>query len=793
MAEQRYKIGALPTRDITTYTTTSYLTVSFRQLEIVNIGNNIYQSLVDNNVGNALTDSSKWVCLVDNDAYTESFNEAEAARQRTFVLAEEGRAETFNEHEAERQAAINEKLEQIDAMEFDDVPTQGSTRAVKSGGIYNEFHAIESVLPQTGSHTVELPLTEADYSVGNISGTDGSIDTNQKVRHTTDYIDVRNAASLTYSLDNSYRLGVAVYNLNKEFVRKDEWYTGSGDYVIYGGVYIRIVIAYPAGGSTFDYSQANPSFALNNFGLVPVASEQDVEDIYAFMSNGANYQFELGSIDSSNGKLVENTTGNRIRSKVFIPKGDGIMRVKLVMSASTLNIILYKNGEYAGRVDPALTSLSAGNYTYKINVPFVYDSYKVVCFVSGATAETANNCYVSIPPIAYWNMMGEEINIESLTTEKIYEYYDALVSEFPNYISKKVLGYDSSGTHEIREYVATLRDNFAYLYKERCYAWKNGTTVIYTESISPRVGDATYTDQLKTSTGYTVTASNCNNGTITVNGVVYSRYSDGNISADVVFSSTGTSATITQSGKTYNRYPDYDKSSICKKTIVSICNEHGPGSNGDPREPSVVMYYLLKALCGDTIDNPQLSWLKQYAKIVIIPVSNPYAYDEEGDVSILGDLMGRVNANGVNINRNYPTTNWATLSNGEAGSYGGSEVETQYNINCIMRHNADIAIDEHCLGPNTNNYNKWHYEGTLATLISSKTKMMMLATYNLNYSSYGSGAAGRGDTWIGQQNINGCLLEMNQGYGNTLHSDLILRADRQIWMGVLDYYNVWES
>ena len=390
-------------------------------------------------------------------------------------------------------------------------------------------------------------------------------------------------------------------------------------------------------------------------------------------------------------------------------------------------------------------------------------------------------------------MMGEEINIESLTTEKIYEYYDALVSEFPNYISKKVLGYDSSGTHEIREYVATLRDNFAYLYKERCYAWKNGTTVIYTESISPRVGDATYTDQLKTSTGYTVTASNCNNGTITVNGVVYSRYSDGNISADVVFSSTGTSATITQSGKTYNRYPDYDKSSICKKTIVSICNEHGPGSNGDPREPSVVMYYLLKALCGDTIDNPQLSWLKQYAKIVIIPVSNPYAYDEEGDVSILGDLMGRVNANGVNINRNYPTTNWATLSNGEAGSYGGSEVETQYNINCIMRHNADIAIDEHCLGPNTNNYNKWHYEGTLATLISSKTKMMMLATYNLNYSSYGSGAAGRGDTWIGQQNINGCLLEMNQGYGNTLHSDLILRADRQIWMGVLDYYNVWES
>lgn len=155
MAEQRIKIGAIPTRNTTEYTTTSYLTVTFRQLEIVNIGNNVYQSLADDNVGNALTDASKWVCLVDNDSYIEaeaqrqeSFNESQAARTEAFNEAEAGRAETFSENEAERQAAIDAKLAEIDAIEFDDVPILGSIKAVKSNGIYEalNYGEIESVI-----------------------------------------------------------------------------------------------------------------------------------------------------------------------------------------------------------------------------------------------------------------------------------------------------------------------------------------------------------------------------------------------------------------------------------------------------------------------------------------------------------------------------------------------------------------------------------------------------------------------------------------------------------------------
>lgn len=153
MSEQRIKIGAIPTRNTTEYTTTSYLTVTFRQLEIVNIGNNVYQSLADDNVGNALTDTSKWVCLVDNDSYIaaeaarqESFTESQAARTEAFNEAEAGRTETFNENEAERQAAIDAKLAEINAMEFDDVPTKNSIKAVKSGGIWKTSPLIKEAV-----------------------------------------------------------------------------------------------------------------------------------------------------------------------------------------------------------------------------------------------------------------------------------------------------------------------------------------------------------------------------------------------------------------------------------------------------------------------------------------------------------------------------------------------------------------------------------------------------------------------------------------------------------------------
>ena len=68
---------------------------------------------------------------------------------------------------------------------------------------------------------------------------------------------------------------------------------------------------------------------------------------------------------------------------------------------------------------------------------------------------------------------------------------------------------------------------------------------------------------------------------------------------------------------------------------------------------------------------------------------------------------------------------------------------------------------------------------------------MMLASYNLAYSSYDKRGAGNGDTWINEHGINGCISEMNQGYNETIHSEMILNAGRQIWMSILRLYNIF--
>lgn len=679
-----------------------------------------------------------------------------------------------------------------EAQTIRDETVTAANTATRVGGCIDDvveyIGEIDSSLPRNSSTELPLNLQESDFSVGNINGTDGSISSVSYVRYTTQYIDVSNFVYLSYSTSNSYRVGVAFYDDALTFINKVEWFEGDGTLYL-TSPNIRIVIAPPNGITTFDYNTANPSFKLLRGAYQKVASEEYVGDVFDDIYEDVNYIFEQGTIDGSNGNLIVKTDGTRIRTASFIPKRNEVMNLHIELPCSQINIIFYKNGIYAGWIDAALKNLSAGDYVYKIGTATDYDTYKVVCFTSGATISIANSCYVkskSLASIVY----GEPINIEALNVAKIYKYYDALVAAYPNYLSSKVLGYDSSGNYEIKEYVAVLRERYAYLYKNRCYAWKNGGTIIYTESISPRVGDTAYSDQLATSYG-SVSSSDCVNSEIIVNSLTFARSAADDIDADILYQTTSSASSVVSGGKTYFREPNFDTSTFVQKNIVTICNEHGPGVNGDPREPSVVMLKLMEALCADTIESPKLDWLKKYAKLVIIPVSNPWAYNEDGDAAVLGNLMGRVNIDGVNINRNYPTHNWVYLSNGESGNYGGDAIETQYNINAVMRHKADIAIDCHCLGPNANNYGKWHYAGAIVSLIKTITKLEMLCTYNLQYSAYSSGDEGHFDTWASDKSIDGGLTEMNQGNGVTLHSDVILAADRYIWFGILDAYEIW--
>lgn len=75
-----------------------------------------------------------------------TFEENEAARQAEFDANEAERASQFEGDEDEWDRAIQEKLDEIIAMEFDSVPRNASNKAVKSNGIFDTFAELNEAL-----------------------------------------------------------------------------------------------------------------------------------------------------------------------------------------------------------------------------------------------------------------------------------------------------------------------------------------------------------------------------------------------------------------------------------------------------------------------------------------------------------------------------------------------------------------------------------------------------------------------------------------------------------------------
>jgi hypothetical protein len=253
------------------------------------------------------------------------------------------------------------------------------------------------------------------------------------------------------------------------------------------------------------------------------------------------------------------------------------------------------------------------------------------------------------------------------------------------------------------------------------YAWKNGSTVISSVSVSPRVGDTMYTTPYIGTVYKTVTAVNSETigtaSTRTVNGLVFARHTSGDVEPTIVYTAPF-SISASYKGRTYTaafaasssvkeftheyivdsnnvkyfRYPFEDKK-LDKSRLFSLfilANEHG--NHGDSMIPCVSVLRMLKDLCGNA-DVKFLRWLKENAVVTVIPVGNPYG--------------GYNNANGVNINRNYDTPGWAgsdedpaggTKAEGAFGPYAGSEIETQYIMNTIQQCKAQAAISCHGRG-----------------------------------------------------------------------------------------------
>ena len=105
------------------------------------------------------------------------------------------------------------------------------------------------------------------------------------------------------------------------------------------------------------------------------------------------------------------------------------------------------------------------------------------------------------------------------------------------------------------------------------------------------------------------------------------------------------------------------------------------GQHGFEKTACFGLYWFIKNLLEDWQDNSFLAYVRNHVQLIVMPLLNPWGFDNDK----------YVNANGVNLNRNWDTEAW---SKGTAGTttYGGEspldQPETQY-ASAVILNNLD--------------------------------------------------------------------------------------------------------
>ena len=431
--------------------------------------------------------------------------------------------------------------------------------------------------------------------------------------------------------------------------------------------------------------------------------------------------------------------------------------------------------------------------------------------------------YAPSPQLPADGSVTADFDAANISADAIYVYIDALVAKHPRYLTKETLGKDESGTYDWNRYTASRRTYDAWVKPAypAMYAWLNGRTVIYSVSVSPRVGDTMYSTAHIGTAYSTVTAVDNANQTRKVNGLVFSRDKTKDIAPTLVYTLTdydsrrlgvyaswhntvynasrgsiGTIASIADgvltdsNNNTYNRYPmgDVDSNFTKLPVLVIGSNEHGGNISGDPAEAAIITARLIKDLCEcRNADNPFLNMLKSEYMIVFCPVINPWGYGQEN---------GYVNANGVNLDRNMDTPGWGSDADTRHGDYGGSENEAQYLMNTLYASGAKIALANHALGSHVNTgtgeavsagmcsymlgRDNSKYNGHLAAIAETMAVDYDLSMFNMGQAPGDTYAKTR--SYMDYIGVEGGAVEMTaiEGYllhGGARHTAQVMEAD----------------
>jgi hypothetical protein len=624
-------------------------------------------------------------------------------------------------------------------------------------------------------------------------------------------------------------------NDNDEVV---EFYSNNWQYGVYRGN-----VTVP-NGATKLYVNFYPSHATITLSIEVIAAlnnkvdemEGEIDELQVsvedakLISNYSERQYTSGSIWNVSNNVVALSSSSYTNNSALdaIPVKEGDIAIISTSVQGTPPFVVLANGTsvvktYPKNSDVSWVVIPAGVDTMYVNrdsaAAFSCSVYAASLYggVNAMREKTPIPTYAPSPQKPADGSAESDFNAETLTPAELYEAFDALINSMPSpdaptYLYPKfmseysIVGRDASDTYNIYGYVLSRRNRFGWKHANALYAGSAGGSIFYIDSISPRVGDAIYSDANRTAISATISSVDTASQQFTDTGnVVYSKSTENNIQADVVFSKlpqkttpaslevydkndtllgTATasgSTALTYGGKSYTRCEDFDFHTDQMGTIVLWGNEHGPWS--DPCEPAIVLYRLAKDLSVGCRNNNFLSFLKQYFKIVIIPLVNPYGLVNQR----------RGNANGVNINRNYNTPGWASQSDTDKGSYGGDQPETQFVMNLTMAVDAVVAIDIHCLSYVTDHTGRTHYAGYIPSTSSRDVLVETMRDYSFDCSSYGGenpDSYAEGQAWIHYVGKQGGLIEMNPGpyataFDGKQHSAHVLEADYTLMLSSL--------
>jgi hypothetical protein len=159
---------------------------------------------------------------------------------------------------------------------------------------------------------------------------------------------------------------------------------------------------------------------------------------------------------------------------------------------------------------------------------------------------------------------------------------------------------------------------------------------------------------------------------------------------------------VTPAYKTYmysfvSSYPNSGNTSFTKKKKLLLVG----GTHGNELAAPFNLYYFAYQLC-NAMNDENFFKLQSAFDIYIIPCLNGYGMYHKT----------RTNANGVNINRNYPVTGWSMAGENTenfTGYTAGSEFETKLIMGITDYLKPDMAIDHHNYG----NEQHWQFYSDL--------------------------------------------------------------------------------